>query len=374
MNLAKDFIFTIFFGIIITTVGCQQQSSISENKKQKTESTDLESQNINPEKPIPQNEEKITFLEKIGEIKDGFCKGEYNYFVKITSLCVDADDNLYVADSGIHRIFKFSNQSKYISSFGSQGQGPGEFLGTIRASIGNDGRLYVTDYGNWRLSIFASDGKFIRQFPIPKFLYDMATADYRGEIYFLSQSGLKIIDLFDSDMKFKESFLEMSYHLTFPYQHPPKTFLKRMMIRPLISEIHKLLTKDDHLFIVFNNTQIVVELDKNHKLFNQFKIQHERFVKDYKARLKKAVSEEAWISCFGSIYFDDKENLCLCYFNDTYNLPEIYRYRKDGTFVDTLRVKATQNKTNQLVGACDNRGNFYSIDSNLNKIIIFRLF
>ena len=188
---------------------------------------------------------------------------------------------------------------------------------------------------------------------------------YKGVEY------IKIIDFFDSDMKFKESFLEMNYQLNFPYQHPPKALLRRMMIRPTTSEVKKLITKDDHLFAVFNNTQLVFYLDKNNKIIKQFKIKHQRFVKDYKARLKKAITEGAWINCFGSVFFDDKENLCLCYFNATYNLPEIYRYRKDGTFTDTLRVKYTQDKTNSLVSTCDNRGNYYSINMDSNKIIIY---
>lgn len=293
--------------------------------------------------------------------------------MKITSLCIDADNNLYVADSGLHRIFKFNSEGKYINSFGSQGQGPGDFLGILRMSFGNDGRLYITDDGNCRLSIFSSRGEFIQQFPIVKFLRDVPLANSKGEIYLLSRSGLKIIDFFDSEMVLKQSLLEMNNYLNFPYYHPSKKILKLMMLRPSINEVKKLLTKEDHLIITFDNSQMVVHFDKNHQIVNQFRIEHPRFISDYKVRLKKARSKERWLRCFSSVFLDNKENLCICYFNATLGLLEIFRYKKEGNFIDVLRIKNNKKISIRLINACDKRGNFYSINSNSTKIMIYQI-
>lgn len=332
---------------------------------------DKEAQNI-PASQIEEDLGKITWVDKIGEIKDGFCEEEYNYFGKITSICVDEDDNIYVADSELHKIFIFNSEREYIDSFGIQGQGPGEFLGTLRISIGNDGKLYVTDDGNWRLLVFSTEGKLITQFPIRDFLRDKPIINSKGEIYLLSPSRLKVIDIFDKDIKLKKSLLEMNYHLDFPFISPTKKMLPAVL-QPSISNVKKLLTKDDRLIVIFNNTQIVILLDNDHLLAKKFKIDHPRFIKDYKFRLNESILKGGWLDCFGSAFFDSDGNICLCYYNASLNSPEVYRYRKNGTFVDALRVKDINVITNRLFVVCDKKGNLFSINQDLAKIIIYRL-
>jgi len=372
MSLFKCFKFAILFGAIIMTIGCQQQSLRSKGKNEKEESIESTPYESYKDEQNKLNLEKITYLQKVGEIKDGFCDEKYNYFVKITSLCVDSDNNLYVADSGLHRIFKFNHEGKFIKSFGSQGQGPGEFLGTLRISMGNDGKLYITDDGSWRLSIFSYRGEFIRQFFLSRFLYDVPMATSKGEIYLLSKSGLKIIDLFDSEMMLKQSLLELNSYLNFPYYRPSKKILKLMMMRPSINEVKKLLTKNDHLIVIFDNSQEVLHFDKSHRIVNKFRIEHPRIISDYKVRLKNVLSKGRWLRCFSSIFFDDKENICCCYYKSQLGLLEIYRYRKEGTFVDTLIIKNKKIST-PFINTCDRKGNFYSINSNSAKIIIYRI-
>lgn len=97
--------------------------------------------------------EKIQYLKKIGEIKDGFSSEKENFFIKITGLCCDDDGNLYVADSKWNKIFKFDSNGKFLMSFGRQDQGPWEFMAMgvynqLKISFGNDGKLYVMDSGN----------------------------------------------------------------------------------------------------------------------------------------------------------------------------------------------------------------------------------
>lgn len=366
MTLFKVLVSLLLVGVILSFTGCER-TAVSEIKEQEIESSGI----FDEEQSL--QEEKITYLEKVGEISEGFCDEKLNYFARITSICVDREDNLYVADSGHHRIFKFDSDGKFITSFGRQGQGPGEFLGRLRISVGNDGKLYVTDDGNWRLSIFSINGDLNKIFPISKTVYDKADVNSKGEIYFLSPSGLKIIEIFDSSMKFKQYLLEMHYCQYFPYFRPPKSMLIRMANQPSMHEVKKLLTKDDHLYIVLNNSLLTIHLDKSHKLVKKFKMNHPRFVKDYKKRLNEATKKGAWINCFGEIFFDDNENLCFCYYNASLNLAEIFRYKKNGTFLDTLRTNVIGEKTNSLISTCDSNGNFYSICKDFAEIRVFCL-
>jgi hypothetical protein len=300
--------------------------------------------------------EKILFLEESAKIEDGFSDQKYNYFDKITSVCVDAENNLYVADSGLHRIFKFNEYHKYLLSFGSIGQGPGEFLGTLRISIGNDGRLYVTDDGNWQLYIFSTLGKIFKQFSIEEFIYDVPLADSKGCSFLLSPSGLKLIDYYDASMRLKGSLIEYADHLIFSYENPPKRILINMH-RPSINDIKKLLTREDELMVLSNNSQLVFHFDKNLKIIKKFKIEHPRFIADYRKRLKENAIKGGWLNCFGSFFLDNKENICFCYYNSSIEQPEIYRYGINGLFKDTLRIKAKRN--------------MYSASANGQSIIVY---
>ncbi len=62
------------------------------------------------------SEEKVQYLKKVGEIKDGFSSERENFFIKITGLCCDDEGNLYVADSGWNKIFKFDSNGKFLMS------------------------------------------------------------------------------------------------------------------------------------------------------------------------------------------------------------------------------------------------------------------
>jgi hypothetical protein len=317
--------------------------------------------------------EKITYLQRTGEICKDFSNEVYNFFAKITDLCIDKEDNLYVADSKLHKIFKFDNNQKFIISFGQVGQGPGEFTGRLSIRVGNDRHLYVSDDGNSRFSIFSKNGKFIRQFPLPRGTRDYALANSRGEIYLLSESGFHVIDCFSSSFKYKDSFLEMNYHLNFPYKLPTKNIFRRLSSRITTGEVQKFFSEDDHFFVVFINSQAVVQLDQKNKIINKFRISHPRFVNDYINKLKKAIKKGAWVNCFGTIFADNQKRLYFCYYNSDLNIPEIYRYQKNGKFIDTMRVKDTRIRSYKIVKVCDSNLNFYGIETEYPKINIYRI-
>lgn len=317
--------------------------------------------------------EKITYLQRTGEISEGFSNEEYNFFAKITDLCIDKENNLYVADSKLHKIFKFNKNQEFLISFGREGQGPGEFTGRLRISAGNDGNIYITDDRNFRLLIFSPWGRLIRQYRLPRNLYDIALANSRGEIFLLSKSGLKIIDCFDSSFKYIRSFLGIDYYLYFPYERPnKKTFQLFVKKLPNMMEVLKLISRDDHFFVIFNNSQTVVQFDPKYQIVKQFRINHPRFIKDYIERLGNAKKEGAWINCFGSVFLDIQGNICFCYYNGDLAIPEIYRYRDDGKFIDTIRIKHSKARSNRIVRACDSIGNFYGLEHEASRIVIYR--
>ena len=67
---------------------------------------------------------------------------------------IDSDDTVYVAEGFNHRVSVFTHEGKFLTSFGSQGNGPGQFKSPFRATVDRNGIVYVADSGNNRIQIF----------------------------------------------------------------------------------------------------------------------------------------------------------------------------------------------------------------------------
>ena len=80
-----------------------------------------------------------------------------------SGLAVNGRGQLFVAEASGHKVSIF-NQNGCQYSFGSKGEGPGQFKYPEQICIAPDGLVYVTDGGNNRVQVFEQDGKFVRQF------------------------------------------------------------------------------------------------------------------------------------------------------------------------------------------------------------------
>lgn len=114
---------------------------------------------------------RLDFVRKFGE------------FYKPFDISLDSNGNVYVADSGNHRIQKYSPDGKFLSSYGKKGQGPGEFQIIGGVAVDNEGRMYVTDRSTNRLKVLSPDGNEIK---------NIATMKITGEITLMS-SGESVL-------------------------------------------------------------------------------------------------------------------------------------------------------------------------------------
>ena len=55
---------------------------------------------------------------------------------------------MYVGEEGNFRVSVFTNDGKFIKSFGSKGQAPGQFNTPCGVAVDECGVVYVTDWGN----------------------------------------------------------------------------------------------------------------------------------------------------------------------------------------------------------------------------------
>ena len=116
-----------------------------------------------------------SFLQEWGstcklDTKEG-CQGEgQGQFNEPWGIVVGKDGSVYVSDTWNHRVQKFDNTGKFVTSWGVFESTGGElgkpaaFYGPRALALGQDGNISVMDTGNKRVQVFAPDGTFVAQY------------------------------------------------------------------------------------------------------------------------------------------------------------------------------------------------------------------
>ncbi|MGH2585545.1 MAG: hypothetical protein ACRDJE_11580, partial [Dehalococcoidia bacterium] len=82
------------------------------------------------------------------------------------SIVVDADGNIWVADTGNARVIKFSPAGEPLGVHGARGTGPGEFQEPVGMALGPNGELLVADTWNGRVQRFSRDFEHLGEFQV----------------------------------------------------------------------------------------------------------------------------------------------------------------------------------------------------------------
>ncbi len=97
----------------------------------------------------------------------GVAGNDDKHFGRPTNIAFLPDGSFVISDGYTNsRVVKFDKNGKYLTAWGTKGNGPGQFGGGVHA-IATDlnGRVYVTDGGNHRVQVFDADGKFLDAWP-----------------------------------------------------------------------------------------------------------------------------------------------------------------------------------------------------------------
>lgn len=102
----------------------------------------------------------LEYVKNIGDLES---EDENVLFYMPSDITVDKEGNIYVLDSGNHRIQKFDPEGNFLASFGRHGQGPGEFQYPQSIDLDPEGNLYVSDSGNQKIQIIKPDGSLAEE-------------------------------------------------------------------------------------------------------------------------------------------------------------------------------------------------------------------
>lgn len=136
-----------------------------------------------------------TFVRQITSAPVG---GHVGYFKGPLGVAVDANGNIFVADQGNNRIQKFDSNGNLVTTWGSNGQGPGQFSWVNGVAVDTStGNVYVLDPGNGRIQEFNNSGAFIRQWNQPADGWWITGIDVRnGRVYVVDQNNtFEVYDL-----------------------------------------------------------------------------------------------------------------------------------------------------------------------------------
>ncbi|MDA8154971.1 MAG: SMP-30/gluconolactonase/LRE family protein [Actinomycetota bacterium] len=114
-------------------------------------------------------------------------------------VAVDATGDLYVSDLNNNRIVKFGPSGNYLTQWGSLGTGDGMFNGPGAMAFDPSGNIYVTDWQNNRVQKFDPNGNYLSQWSYSGWTYGPwgIAIDASGDIYIAN--GGNTIQKFDSN-------------------------------------------------------------------------------------------------------------------------------------------------------------------------------
>lgn len=208
---------------------------------------------VHNEKGGKWNKKPEISLEYVGNIGDLESDDGNVLFYMPADIAVDTAGNVYVLDSGNHRIQKFDPQGNFLASFGRQGQGPGEFQHPQSIDIDAQGFMYISDSGNQKIQVLKPDGALERE--IKK--TDMAPGAIRvrpdrmimgqgASVYSFGMGGMeqdeelpKLIKILDTEAEVQKEFGE------------PKEY-KDFLVNRVGNRYHFAVDKESNVYLSFD--------------------------------------------------------------------------------------------------------------------------
>ena len=175
-------------------------------------------------------------------------------FYMPTDIALDSQGNIYILDSGNHRVQKFTPGGQYITTIGNKGQGPAEFVYPLSLDVDSKGYLHVSDPGNKRVQVLKPDGKDYKTISFPKDPAGILRVSESGHMIMGRKAGFfsfsmrsleenkelpKIISVLNSDGEVERSFGEQLNY-------------KDFLMNRVGNRFHFTIDKDKNSYVAFD--------------------------------------------------------------------------------------------------------------------------
>jgi hypothetical protein len=188
-------------------------------------------------------------------------------FYMPADIAVDEAGNVYVLDSGNHRIQKFDPQGNFLASFGRPGQGPGEFQHPQSIDIDAQGYMYVSDSGNQKIQILKPDGALEQEIKrtdeapgIVRVLPDQMIMGQGSSVYSFGAMRLeedaelpKLLKILDKDAAVQKEFGDQKDY-------------KDMLINRVGNRYHFAVDKEGYIYVSFDFQNRIEKYDPDGNL------------------------------------------------------------------------------------------------------------
>ena len=192
----------------------------------------------------------LEYVKNIGDLESD---DDNVLFYMPSDIAIDEEGNVYVLDSGNHRIQKFDSDGNFLASFGRHGQGPGEFQYPQSIDLDEEGNMYVSDSGNQKINILKHDGTFDKDIQMmdespgiirirdDKIIQAKAASMFSLQIGMMNQDEElpKLIRVFNMEAEVQNEFGEQ------------KDF-KDFLVNRLGNRHHVFVDKDGYVYLAFD--------------------------------------------------------------------------------------------------------------------------
>ncbi len=154
--------------------------------------------------------ENYLFQQQFAIGTDDIDQPNYN-FGHISGIDTDTSGNIYVGDTGLYRILKFSSRGQFLHSFGNgNGMELGEFMDLRGIAVDKDNNLFVADFDMQRITIFQEDGTLLRTIETSMMPYKLVI-DKEGAFYVIGRPSSfegPLIHKYDASGQFVLAFCD----------------------------------------------------------------------------------------------------------------------------------------------------------------------
>ena len=145
-------------------------------------------------------------------------------FLHAHGITVDSKGYVYVSDAEKCNVQKFDSEGNFITMWGNKGKGPGQFLQPESMAVDSEGNVFVADYANQNIQKFDNEGNFITMWGSKgrgdsQFIKPWGVAVDSNDNVYTSDQDNPEVQKFSNDGKFLTKWNSYSPGMLFVHLH-----------------------------------------------------------------------------------------------------------------------------------------------------------